>query len=121
MFTVTVSHLLGSLMWPDGEQLIPAMQHGMAIISYIKYWEWLGRKDDRVLARAQLLANYLCENALTPARQEFAYAGFPRSTGIGLDFPIVTSAQADVHFSMYAVRSRREIMFSGQVTACALD
>jgi hypothetical protein len=64
---------------------IPAMQNGMGIISYLKYYAWTGRKDPRVLATARAMGDYLVKEAVTPDTGK--YPRFSRSTGTRLRFP----------------------------------
>jgi hypothetical protein len=64
---------------------IPAMQNGMGVISYLKYYAYTGRKNPRILEFARLQANYVMEQALTP--DNGVYPRFPRSTGIRQRFP----------------------------------
>lgn len=64
---------------------IPAMQNGMGIISYVKYYRLKGRRDPRVLQFARYMGDYLIKEALTPDSGK--YPRFPRSTGIEGKFP----------------------------------
>ena len=64
---------------------IPATQDGMGIISYLKYFEWTGRRGPRYLGTARALGDYLINEALTP--DSGAYPRFPRSTGTATAFP----------------------------------
>jgi len=64
---------------------IPAMQDGMGIISYLKYYGYKGRKDPRVLQVARCLGDYLVKEALTPDTGR--YPRFSRSTGWREKFP----------------------------------
>ncbi len=89
------------MIFPSGLQLIAAMQNGMAIFSYIKYWKLTGRNDSSILDRAMLIGDYLCENSLTD--ESFVYGGVPRSSGIGIDFPLITAAQRDVDYGVNTV------------------
>src|SRR5215831_19310010 len=41
------------------QDMIPAMQHGMGIISYLKYYAWTGRRDLQLLAAARVMGDYL--------------------------------------------------------------
>ena|SRR2546425_4508663 len=45
---------------------IPAMQNGMGIISYLKYHEWSGRKEPKVLEIARSTGDFLVKEILTP-------------------------------------------------------
>ena len=64
---------------------IPAMQDGMGIISYLKYYAYQGKKDPRVLRIARYLGDYLVKEANTP--DEGKYPRFTRSTGWRAKFP----------------------------------
>jgi len=64
---------------------IPAMQNGMGIISYLKYYSALGRKNDRVLLFARYMGDYLVKESLTPDVGK--YPRFTRSTGKRGIFP----------------------------------
>ncbi len=58
---------------------IPAMQNGMGIISYLKYFDATGQKDPRLLQMARSMGDYLVKEALTP--DTGLYPRFSRSTG----------------------------------------
>ncbi|MEN6601578.1 MAG: hypothetical protein ABFD86_04120 [Bryobacteraceae bacterium] len=64
---------------------IPAMQNGMGIISYLKYYKWTGRKNPKVLEFARYMGDYLVKENLTP--DEGKFPRFPRSTGLRGKFP----------------------------------
>src|SRR5882724_37310 len=64
---------------------IPAMQNGMGIISYLKYHEWSGRKEPKVLEIARSMGDFLVKENLTPDNGK--YPRFPRSTGRRFQFP----------------------------------
>ncbi len=64
---------------------IPAMQNGMGILSYLKYYAYKGRKDPRVLAAARAMGDYLVNESLTPDTGK--YPRFTRSTGGRGQFP----------------------------------
>ena len=64
---------------------IPAMQNGMGIISYLKYYRLKGRKDQRVLRFARYMGDYLIKESLTPDAGK--YPRFTRSTGIRDRYP----------------------------------
>lgn len=64
---------------------IPAMQNGMGIVSYLKYYAWSGRKDPRILEFARYMGDYLVKESLTPDTGK--YPRFTRSTGIREKFP----------------------------------
>jgi hypothetical protein len=65
--------------------MIPAMQHGMGILSYLKYYAWTQRKDRWVLDAARAMGDYLIHEAVTPDTGK--YPLFFRSTGRALTFP----------------------------------
>lgn len=70
---------------PNRPSFIPAMQDGMGIISYLKYYAFTGRKDPRVLHTARAMGDYLVKEAVTPDTGK--YPRFSRSTGAHLRFP----------------------------------
>jgi len=67
------------------KDMIPAMQQGTGILSYLKYYAWTGRKNPEWLAYARAMADYLIKEASTPDTGK--YPGFPRSTGKAGQFP----------------------------------
>ncbi|MHB8519496.1 MAG: hypothetical protein ACYDH9_01945 [Limisphaerales bacterium] len=72
---------------PDEKRLdfIPAMQNGMGIISYLKYYAYTGRQNPKVLQFARSMGDYLAKENLTPDTGK--YPRFPRSTGRRAAFP----------------------------------
>jgi hypothetical protein len=64
---------------------IPAMQDGMGIISYLKFYAYDKQRDPRVLQFARYLGDYLVRESLTP--DVGAYPRFTRSTGVAEGFP----------------------------------
>jgi len=64
---------------------IPAMQDGMGILSYLKYYAFQGKKDPRVLQIARYMGDYLVKEANTP--DAGTYPHFTRSTGWRAKFP----------------------------------
>jgi len=64
---------------------IPAMQNGMGIISYLKYYAWSGKKNPKLLEFARYMGDYLVKESLTPDTGK--YPRFTRSTGIRGKFP----------------------------------
>ncbi len=64
---------------------IPAMQNGMGIISYLKYYAYTGKKDPRLLQVASAMGDYLAKEAITPDTGK--YPRFSRSTGWWDRFP----------------------------------
>ncbi len=61
------------------QDMIPAMQHGTGIISYLKYYAWTGRRDPQLVSVARAMGDYLIKEASTPDTGK--YPRFPRSTG----------------------------------------
>ena len=61
------------------KDMIPAMQNGMGILSYLKAYAWTGKKDRRLLDVARTMGDYLTREASTPDTGK--YPLFPRSTG----------------------------------------
>lgn len=58
---------------------IPAMQNGMGIISYLKYYHWKKESDPRILNIARAMGDFLIKETLTPDTGK--YPRFTRSTG----------------------------------------
>lgn len=81
---------------PYRNDFIPATQDGMGIISYLKYWEYKGKSDPRVLNVARKMGDYLVKE--TNTANEGAYPGFTRSTGLITDFPLKQSSQNDADY-----------------------
>ena len=75
---------------------IPATQNGMGIISYLKYWEYKGKSNAKVLEVAKKMGDYLIREANT--LNEGAYPGFTRSTGLTNEFPLTQSSQNDADY-----------------------
>ncbi len=75
---------------------IPCTQNGLGILSYLKYWEYTGKQDPRLIAWAKTMGDYLVKETLTPNRGP--YARFTRSTGYCMDFPLFRAAQGDVRY-----------------------
>jgi hypothetical protein len=71
--------------WAARPDFIPAMQNGMGIISYLKYWRFTGRKSAGTLRIARAMGDFLLKEAHTP--DTGSYPLFPRSTGRALRFP----------------------------------
>jgi hypothetical protein len=65
---------------------IPSTQNGMGIISYLKYYEFGGKRDARYLDTARLMGDYLVKESLTP--DSGRYPRFTRSTGRSAAFPL---------------------------------
>src|SRR5580658_7656772 len=72
---------------PDARRndFIPAMQNGMGIISYLKYFVYTERRNKKVLEWAKYMGDYLIKESNTPDTGR--YPGFTRSTGISARFP----------------------------------
>jgi glycerophosphoryl diester phosphodiesterase len=81
---------------PYRNDFIPATQDGMGIISYLKYWEYKGRTNTKVLDVAKKMGDYLIVEANTP--NEGAYPAFTRSTGVINEWPLQQSAQNDADY-----------------------
>ena len=75
---------------------IPATQNGMGIISYLKYWEYKGKSNPKVLEVAKKMGDYLVKEG--NSANEGAYPNFTRSTGFINDFPQTQSSQDDAKF-----------------------
>ena len=71
--------------YPDRTDVIPAMQNGMGIISYLKYHERRGQRDPWYLEIARLMGDFLIDVSLTP--DTGAYPRFSRSTGRRAQYP----------------------------------
>ena len=91
-------------------QLIPGMHLGMGVISFLKYANFLQKENrirtvqlgqslyDYAMSMANKMGSYLVTESLTP--QTGVFPGIVRSSGINLDFPLKTSAQADITFGV---------------------
>jgi len=79
---------------------IPAMQNGMGIISYLKYYEWKNKNAPEVLRLARSMGDYLLKESLTPDTGK--YPRFTRSTGRSNQFPLKPDcgSQADQPFEI---------------------
>jgi hypothetical protein len=79
---------------------IPAMQNGMGIISYLKYYEWKNKSAPGVLQFARYMGDYLVKESLTPDTGK--YPRFTRSTGWSNQFPLKpdSGSQADQPFEI---------------------
>jgi hypothetical protein len=75
---------------------IPATQNGTAIMSYLKWWEFKGKSDPRILDWAWRMGDYLVRETLTPNKG--AWPRFTRSTGYYMDFPLFRSSQGDSRY-----------------------
>ena len=63
----------------ERNDFIPAMQNGMGIISYLKYYHYKHRENPRMLRFARYMGDYLVNESLTPNTGK--YPRFTRSTG----------------------------------------
>ena len=70
---------------PKRFDFIPSMQNGVGIISYLKYYNYTGRKNPKVLEFARYMGDYLVKESLTPDTGK--YPRFTRSTGVRGKFP----------------------------------
>lgn len=64
---------------------IPAMQNGMGIISYLKYYAYTKKQNSKILQFARYMGDYLVNESLTPDTGK--YPRFTRSTGWRAKFP----------------------------------
>ena len=71
---------------PNRDDLIPAMQDGMGILSYLGYFELTGRRDPHLLEVARTMGDFLVEQCSTP--DSGAWPRFTRSTGHAGRFPL---------------------------------
>jgi hypothetical protein len=69
----------------ERKDTIPAMQNGMGIISYLKYYHHSGKRNPKVLEFARSMGDYLITESLTPDTGK--YPRFTRSTGKRGMFP----------------------------------
>lgn len=81
---------------PFRNDFIPATQNGMGIISYLKYWDYKGKTNSKVLEVAKKMGDYLIREANTA--NEGVYPNFTRSTGLITDFPLKQSSQNDADY-----------------------
>ncbi|MEK7718134.1 MAG: hypothetical protein AAB347_00765, partial [Bacteroidota bacterium] len=81
---------------PYKTDIIPCTQLGMGILSYLKYWEYTGKKDSLALKYAMRMAVFLSDFASTP--NSGLYANFPRSTGNHEEIPLTKSSQGDAKY-----------------------
>ena len=68
----------------DRPDSIPAMQNGMGIISYLKYYAWSGRNNPKLLEIARSMGDFLVKENLTP--DEGKYPALPTLDGSPLLF-----------------------------------
>jgi len=69
----------------NANSFIPAMQDGMGVLSYLKYYAFKQKQDPRPLQMACYLGDYLVKEAITPDTGK--YPRFSRSTGWTAKFP----------------------------------
>ncbi len=67
------------------KDFIPAMQNGVGIISYLKYYHSRGGRNRKWLQVARSMGDYLVRDSLTPAAGK--WPSFTRSTGFRERFP----------------------------------
>jgi hypothetical protein len=70
---------------PNHMDTIPAMQNGMGILSYLKFYDFRGKSDPAYLTTARSMGDYLVKETLTPDSGK--YPRFTRSTGTRGKFP----------------------------------
>jgi hypothetical protein len=70
---------------PQRTDIIPSTQNGMGILSYLKFYERLGKRDAAFLDTARSMGDYLINETLTPDVGK--YPAFTRSTGRRALFP----------------------------------
>lgn len=87
---VTATFMTGTYKATSRTDTIPAMQDGMGIISYLKYYHWTKESDPAVLKIALAMGNYLVNDTLTPDTGK--YPRFTRSTGRRGQFPLRANA-----------------------------
>jgi len=80
---------------------IPCTQLGMGIISYLKYWEFSGRKDSLSLNYATQMGVVLAD--LSTTDNAGFYANFPRSTGDNSEMPLTKSSQGDAKYGAQVI------------------
>jgi hypothetical protein len=78
---------------PYKTDIIPPTQDGMGILSYLKYYDYIGKSDPKVMNIAKKMGDYLVKESVTP--NEGAYPRFTRSTGVNTDFPLKAACQDD--------------------------
>jgi hypothetical protein len=71
--------------WPEHDDIIPATQNGLGIISYLNFYELRGKRNPKTLQLARAMGNYLITEDLTADAEKFPR--FTRSTGRRGIFP----------------------------------
>jgi hypothetical protein len=79
-----------------GLEIIPAMQNGMGILSYLKYYRLTNQTEPQYLATAKLMAEYLISEANTA--NVGPWANTTRSSGFNWQWPLTASSQSDMWF-----------------------
>jgi hypothetical protein len=87
------STFLDEIYQPYKNEIIPCTQLGMGILSYLKYWEYTGKKDSLAYKYAVWMGQFLAKEASTT--NTGLYPEFPRSTGNHEQLPITKSSQGD--------------------------
>jgi hypothetical protein len=92
---VSATFMNGAYQATSRTDMIPAMQDGMGIISYLKYYHWTKESDPTALQIARAMGNFLVKETLTPDTGR--YPRFTRSTGRRGELPLRPNAgsQAD--------------------------
>ncbi len=92
---VTLTFMTGDYTATSRSDMIPAMQDGMGIISYLKYYHWKKESDPGALKIARAMGDFLVKETLTPDSGK--YPLFTRSTGHMGQLPLRadTGSQAD--------------------------
>ena len=87
---VTLTFMTDTYQATDRTDTIPAMQNGMGIISYLKYYRWKKESDPGTLKIARAMGDFLVKESLTPDTGK--YPRFTRSTGQRGQFPLQPDA-----------------------------
>jgi len=94
---------------PTSFDIIAGMQDGMGIIGYVKLFERAragrGGNATAALISAQALGDYLTRWANTPAAG--AWPNVTRSTGLNVEWPLITAAQGDIDFGINCIETDR--------------
>lgn len=87
---ITLTFMTGDYQAVPRTDTIPAMQDGMGIISYLKYYRWKKESSPETLKIARAMGDFLVKEALTPNTGK--YPRFTRSTGRRGQFPLQADA-----------------------------
>lgn len=87
---VTLTFMTGNYQPTSRTDMIPAMQDGMGLISYLKYYQWKKGRAPDALKIAKAMGNFLVIDTLTPDTGK--YPRFTRSTGRRGQFPFHADA-----------------------------